>query len=261
MSHRRSGWRPVGRGRGLATACQVAATAALPGRACPRSRLRRADRLEVYLPVLRDAEGLVQRRAVEVPGGLGAPRRPGDVPAGHTRAEVIRQPCQILVDKPLDAPVLREVESPELAKDGPPICTASPEGAALAPPCASSFWQQWAANVAQGPPRLALSKYERPQNQPVSRPFPHAPARSRTWIYRLGGGRLIHWTTRALPGVHAAGRLKATVVRRPRPSARQTRPEPVRYDSAVDSQASRSSSSPTNRCVIHASIVCAPIRL
>jgi hypothetical protein len=24
-----------------------------------------------------------------------------------------------------------------------------------------------------------------------------APARSRTWIYRLGGGRLIHWTTRA----------------------------------------------------------------
>src|SRR5207302_3386057 len=25
----------------------------------------------------------------------------------------------------------------------------------------------------------------------------HAPARSRTWIYRLGGGRLIHWTTRA----------------------------------------------------------------
>src|ERR1700728_4468854 len=26
---------------------------------------------------------------------------------------------------------------------------------------------------------------------------PHAPARSRTWIYRLGGGRLIHWTTRA----------------------------------------------------------------
>ena len=26
-----------------------------------------------------------------------------------------------------------------------------------------------------------------------------APARSRTWIYRLGGGRLIHWTTRARP--------------------------------------------------------------
>ena len=34
----------------------------------------------------------------------------------------------------------------------------------------------------------------------VSRVFAsHAPARSRTWIYRLGGGRLIHWTTRARP--------------------------------------------------------------
>jgi hypothetical protein len=33
-----------------------------------------------------------------------------------------------------------------------------------------------------------------------SRPFvTNAPARSRTWIYRLGGGRLIHWTTRARP--------------------------------------------------------------
>jgi hypothetical protein len=88
----------------------------------------------------------------------------------------------------------------------------------------------------------------------------HAPARSRTWIYRLGGGRLIHWTTRALRSAHAAGRLKATVARRPRPSIRQTRPEPVRYDTVVDSPASRSSSSPTNRCVIHASIVCAPMR-
>ena len=27
--------------------------------------------------------------------------------------------------------------------------------------------------------------------------YSSAPARSRTWIYRLGGGRLIHWTTRA----------------------------------------------------------------
>ena len=27
--------------------------------------------------------------------------------------------------------------------------------------------------------------------------FRDAPAGSRTWIYRLGGGRLIHWTTRA----------------------------------------------------------------
>src|SRR5437660_2763964 len=32
----------------------------------------------------------------------------------------------------------------------------------------------------------------------------HAPARNRTWIYRLGGGRLIHWTTRARPCASAA---------------------------------------------------------
>ncbi len=42
-------------------------------------------------------------------------------------------------------------------------------------------------------------------NSPTQPQIPHntkrsarnAPARSRTWIYRLGGGRLIHWTTRA----------------------------------------------------------------
>src|SRR5207302_91975 len=34
----------------------------------------------------------------------------------------------------------------------------------------------------------------------------HAPARSRTWIYRLGGGRLVHWTTRARRHV-PSGRL------------------------------------------------------
>ena len=40
--------------------------------------------------------------------------------------------------------------------------------------------------------------------------FPvNAPAGSRTWIYRLGGGRLIHWTTRARP-MSPQGLAKAT---------------------------------------------------
>src|SRR5207237_10117695 len=45
--------------------------------------------------------------------------------------------------------------------------------------------------------------------------FSSAPARSRTWIYRLGGGRLIHWTTRAKPrsgSVGAPARLAAPAV-------------------------------------------------
>ena len=38
------------------------------------------------------------------------------------------------------------------------------------------------------------------RNGPESSDFSvNAPAGSRTWIYRLGGGRLIHWTTRAWP--------------------------------------------------------------
>jgi hypothetical protein len=41
-----------------------------------------------------------------------------------------------------------------------------------------------------------------------------APARSRTWIYRLGGGRLIHWTTRALPIGARSGSRKATAAHR-----------------------------------------------
>ena len=37
----------------------------------------------------------------------------------------------------------------------------------------------------------------------------HAPARSRTWIHRLGGGCLIHWTTRA-QAIHGSRARRCT---------------------------------------------------
>ena len=44
---------------------------------------------------------------------------------------------------------------------------------------------------------LAARNQDIPPHELHANSPPHAPARSRTWIYRLGGGRLIHWTTRA----------------------------------------------------------------
>lgn len=65
----------------------------------------------------------------------------------------------------------------------------------------------------------------------------HAPARSRTWIYRLGGGRLIHWTTRAYRS--RRGELDPEAYRR--------------YPSCFSpaSPASRDSGSPSSLCVTH----------
>ena len=48
------------------------------------------------------------------------------------------------------------------------------------------------------------------ETRPRAGTFVSAPARSRTWIYRLGGGRLIHWTTRARPLGTAEDAGKAT---------------------------------------------------
>jgi hypothetical protein len=78
--------------------------------------------------------------------------------------------------------------------------------------------------------RLRIRRRDRPRPAQLQALSPHAPARSRTWIYRLGGGRLIHWTTRAQPGSAAGLPRKATGARRsdrPRirpPAARAHRP-------------------------------------
>ena len=91
---------------------------------------------------------------------------------------------------------------------------------------------------------LAASNGQRPKAAQTQGFRLHAPARSRTWIYRLGGGRLIHWTTRA----HRSRRAKG-------------RPEGYRRcapNSALLSPASCSSSVPIRRWVIHWFICCAP---
>ena len=49
-------------------------------------------------------------------------------------------------------------------------------------------------------PRADGCMHRAPRARCMHRPHPAsatAPARSRTWICRLGGGRLVHWTTRA----------------------------------------------------------------
>ena len=55
-----------------------------------------------------------------------------------------------------------------------------------------------AIEAAAGAPYVALSTIDDvyPERRGRSRGR-DAPARSRTWICRLGGGRLVHWTTRA----------------------------------------------------------------
>ena len=75
----------------------------------------------------------------------------------------------------------------------------------------------------------------------------HAPARSRTWIYRLGGGRLIHWTTRArgTPGGCASA---ASPGRYPRPSpASRAAREQRRAVEAQRDPLGRSGSRPSRR--------------
>ncbi len=60
--------------------------------------------------------------------------------------------------------------------------------------------QQWAAARPKRPGASLWRTASQFSIPPHSRRFPqNAPARSRTWIHRLGGGCLIHWTTRAWP--------------------------------------------------------------
>ncbi len=71
--------------------------------------------------------------------------------------------------------------------------------------------QQWAA----ARPKRPGASLQRADSQlsisPHTRGFPpYAPARSRTWIHRLGGGCLIRWTTRAWPRTAPGGPSKAT---------------------------------------------------
>jgi hypothetical protein len=67
------------------------------------------------------------------------------------------------------------------------------------------------------------------KSAPLAAFSPDAPARSRTWIYRLGGGRLIHWTTRACRS-RCARPAKATGARRTRQAYR---PKPPRQAAPV----------------------------
>ena len=103
----------------------------------------------------------------------------------------------------------------------------------------------------QAPSTPLAGRVPGPQNPTKTSSFAglssHAPAGSRTWIYRLGGGRLIHWTTRASPIALAMA---------PREGYRRS----ATGLSAV-SPARRRRGSPISRWVIHSPIVCAPIPL